>query len=79
MDFFNSVIVPRYERIGSKLRKAGIDIWYTDCDGDVRPILPGFMRSGINCLFPYEVNSCIHPAELLKEYGRELMIMGGIA
>jgi len=77
MDFFESVILPRYRRIGEKLKAAGVDIWYTDCDGDVRPLLPGFLESGINCLFPYEVNSCVHPAELLDEYGRELRIMGG--
>ena len=77
MDFFNNVIVPRYKRIGRKLKAAGVDIWYTDCDGDVRPLLPGFLEAGINCLFPYEVNSCVHPAELLSEYGQELRIMGG--
>jgi uroporphyrinogen decarboxylase len=78
VDFFNKVVVPRYKRIGKKLRDAGIDIWYTDCDGDVRPILPGFMEGGINCLFPFEVNGCAHPGELLNEYGRELRIMGGV-
>ncbi|MBT3295384.1 MAG: hypothetical protein HN919_03240 [Verrucomicrobia bacterium] len=78
LDFFTEVIVPRYKRIGAKIHAAGIDLWYTDCDGDVRPLLPGFMEAGINCLFPYEVNSCIHPAELLSEYGTDLRIMGGI-
>ena len=78
LDFFEDVVVPRYERIGNKLRAAGIDLWYTDCDGDVRPLLPGFLKAGINCLFPYEVNSCVHPAELLNEYGKDLRIMGGV-
>ena len=77
LDFFESVVVPRYKRIDQKLKAHGIDIWYTDCDGDVRPLLPGFLASGINCLFPYEVNSCTHPAELLDAYGRDLRIMGG--
>jgi hypothetical protein len=77
LSFFEDVIVPRYERIGRKLRAAGIDLWYTDCDGDVRPLLPGFLKAGINCLFPYEVNSCVHPAKLLETYGRDLRIMGG--
>jgi len=76
--FFNQVVVPRYKRIHQKLKAAGIDIWYVDCDGDVRPILPGMLEGGINCLFPYEVNSCAHPAELLGEYGKDLLIMGGI-
>ena len=56
----------------------GIDLWYTDCDGDVRPILPYFLEGGINCLFPFEVNGCAHPAELLDEYGKDLRIMGGV-
>jgi len=78
VDFFKNVVMPRYKRIGKKLHDAGIDIWYTDCDGDVRLVLPYFMEAGINCLFPYEVNSCVHPAELLNEYGKDLRIMGGI-
>ena len=78
VDFFNSIVVPRYKRISKKLRAAGIDLWFTDCDGDVRPILPGLMEGGINCLFPFEVNGCAHPAELLDEYGTDLRIMGGV-
>ena len=76
--FFEKIVVPRYKRIGEKLHKYGIDLWYTDCDGDVRPLLPGFLDSGINCLFPFEVNGCAHPAELLDEYGKDLRIMGGV-
>lgn len=78
VDFFNSVVVPRYKRISKRLHAHGIDLWYTDCDGDVRPILKGFMEGGINCLFPFEVNGCAHPGELLDEYGRDLRIMGGV-
>ena len=76
--FFRNVITPRYKRIHEKIKAHGIDIWWIDCDGDVRPILPAMMEGGVNCLFPYEVNSCAHPAELLSEYGKELRIMGGI-
>ncbi len=77
VDFFRDVVTPRYKRISEKLHAAGIDLWYTDCDGDVRPILPLMMKGGINCLFPYEVNSCCHPGELLDEYGKDLRLMGG--
>ena len=78
VDFFRDVVAPRYKRLGDKLHAHGIDLWYTDCDGDVRPILPFFLESGINCLFPFEVNSCCHPGELLDEYGKDLHIMGGV-
>ncbi|MFH1613995.1 MAG: uroporphyrinogen decarboxylase family protein [Planctomycetota bacterium] len=77
VNFFKNVVMPRYKRISKKLHAHGIDLWYTDCDGDVRPILPFLLEGGINCLFPFEVNCCTHPAELLNEYGKELRIMGG--
>ena len=78
IDFFRNVVVPRYNRISKKLRAAGIGLWYTDCDGDIRPLLPYFLEGGINCMFPFEVNGCSHPSELLNEYGKELRIMGGV-
>ncbi len=78
VDFFKNVVMPRYKRISRKLHSAGIDIWYTDCDGDVRPILPYLLEGGINCLFPFEVNGCAHPGELLDRYGQDLRIMGGV-
>jgi uroporphyrinogen decarboxylase len=78
LDFFTRVVVPRYKRLGDRLHAHGIDLWYTDCDGDVRPLLPGFLEAGINCLFPFEVNGCAHPAELLNEFGKDLRIMGGV-
>jgi hypothetical protein len=78
VDFFRSIVMPRYKRIKKKLTAVGIDLWWTDCDGDVRPILPLFLEGGINCLFPFEVNSCTHPKDLLDEYGKDLRIMGGV-
>ncbi|MCL2351881.1 MAG: hypothetical protein FWC55_05040 [Firmicutes bacterium] len=75
--FFEEVVGPRYKRLGDRLHRHGIDVWYTDCDGDVRPLLPIFLKNGINCLFPFEVNSCTFPGRLLDEYP-ELRIMGGI-
>ena len=78
MDFFKSVIVPRYRRIGAKLRAGGVDIWYTDSDGDIRPMIPHFLEAGLNTMFPFEVNGCGHPGPVLDEYGPELRIMGGV-
>ena len=78
VDFFRSVVMPRYKRIRRKLDSYGIDLWYTDCDGDVRPLLPYFLEGGINCLFPFEVMGCAHPGELLDRYPGVLRIMGGV-
>jgi len=78
LSFFRDVVVPRYKRIRRKLDAAGIDIWYTDCDGDVRPILPYLLEGGINCLYPFEVKGCTHPGALLTQYEGQLRIMGGV-
>jgi uroporphyrinogen decarboxylase len=78
VDFFKNVVAPRYTRISKRLHAHGIDLWWIDCDGDVRPILPYFLENGVNCLFPFEVNGCAHPGELFKEFGKELRIMGGV-
>ncbi len=76
--FFRDVVLPRCRRIGAKLRAAGIDIWYTDCDGDIRQLVPGWLDAGLNTMFPFEVNSSGHPGELLARYAPELRIMGGV-
>ncbi len=76
-EFFRGVVVPRYKRIRKKLAAAGIDLWFTDCDGDLRPLLPDLLDCGINCLFPHEVNGSGPPTDLLDQYPGELRIMGG--
>jgi len=75
--FFEDVVAPRYKRISKKLHAHGIDLWWTDCDGDVRPILEIFLDSGINCMFPFEVAHSGHPGELLDKYP-SLRILGGV-
>ncbi len=78
VDFFHNVVTPRYKRIRRRLDAHGIDLWYTDCDGDVRPIMNDLLEGGINCLFPFEVMGCSHPGELLDHYDGQLRIMGGV-
>jgi uroporphyrinogen decarboxylase len=78
LDFFKNVVVPRYKRISKKLRARNINLWYTDCDGDLRPVIPLLLEGGINCLYPFEVKSCVHPGVILDEYGKDLHIIGGV-
>ena len=78
VDFFRDIVMPRYKRIKKKLMNFDVDIWYTDCDGDVSAILPYFLEGGINCMLPFEVNGGGHPSILLNKYGKDLRIMGGV-
>ena len=77
VSFFENVVAPRYKRISKKLKDHGVNIWFTDCDGDVRPLIPMFTESGINCMFPLEVTHSGHPGDLLDKY-EGLRIMGGV-
>lgn len=78
INFFRDVVVPRYKRISAKLRAHGVDIWWIDCDGDVRHLIPHFLDGGVNTMFPWEVNGSGHPGESLDKWGPELRIMGGV-
>jgi uroporphyrinogen decarboxylase len=78
VNFFRDIVVPRYKRISQKLRAHGVDIWWIDCDGDVRPLIPHFLAGGVNTMFPWEVNGSGHPGESLDKWGPELRIMGGM-
>lgn len=78
LDFFDNVVVPRYQRITKKLREHGVDIYFTDCDGDVRLIIPYLLKGGINTLFPFEINGCGNPVEVLEKYEGQIRIMGGV-
>jgi len=76
--FFRDVVVPRYKRIGERLHAHGIDVWYIDSDGDIRPLIPLFLEAGVNCMFPWEVNSSGPVGPVLDQYGRDLLVMGGV-
>lgn len=78
VQFFRDVVAPRYELICRKLNKFGISLISVGSDGDIRPLLPYFLKSGVNCLSPYEVNGCVHPSELLGQYPGALRIIGGV-
>lgn len=78
IDFFRDVVVPRYRRIKDKLLAFGIDVWWIDCDGDLRPLIPHFLEGGVNTFFPWEVNGSGHPGEALDRWGSEIRIMGGV-
>ncbi len=78
LDFFEHVVVPRYQRISKKLLQHGIDIYYTDCDGDLRLIIPLLLKGGINTLFPLEINGCGNPVDILAKYEGQIRIMGGV-
>ncbi len=76
VDFMRDVVSPRYKRITDLLRKHGCQIAWTDCDGDIRPVIDSFLAGGINCMFPVEVNAGTDPVEL-RERWPGILMQGG--
>jgi len=75
--FFAERIMPHMAPVMRLLRQHGIDIIWTDCDGNILKLIPLWLGVGLNCMFPLEVNPGNDPVALKKEYGRDLLIRGG--
>ncbi len=75
--FFAERIMPHMKPVMRMLRQYGIDVIYTDCDGNITKLIPLWLDVGLNCMFPLEVHPGNDPIQLRKEYGRDLLIMGG--
>jgi len=71
-------MVPRYKRITAAIRGAGHDIIMLDSDGDVKELIPLWLESGINGVFPMEQAADNDLHFYRREYGRSLLMAGGI-
>ncbi len=75
--FFAERIMPHMKPVMRLLREHGVDVIWTDCDGNILKLIPLYLEVGLNCMFPLEVNPGNDPVALKKEYGRQLLIRGG--
>ncbi len=75
---FREFMIPRYRRITELARGRGCETIFVDSDGDVSQLIPLWLESGINGVYPMEVVAGMNVAELQKEYGRDLLMTGGI-
>ena len=76
---FKELVAPHYARISKLLVSHGIDITSVDCDGCIDLLVPIWLHSGVNTMFPIEVgtwNASIAPWR--EQYGRELRGVGGM-
>jgi len=76
---FRELVAPHYARISALLLSHGIGITSVDCDGCIDLLVPIWLHSGVNTMFPIEVgtwNASIAPWR--KLYGPELRGVGGM-
>ena len=75
---FRKFMLPRYRRITELARSRGIDTIFVDSDGNVEELIPLWLESGINGVYPMEVAAGMDVVKLKQQYGKELLMTGGI-
>lgn len=75
---FREFMLPRYLRITDLARSKGIDTIFVDSDGNVEELIPLWLDSGINGVYPMEVAAGMDVVKLRQQYGKELLMTGGI-
>jgi uroporphyrinogen decarboxylase len=72
------LMLPGYRRVNDYLRKRGVDVISVDSDGKIDALIPIWLDSGINCMFPNEVAAGNDVFAMRAKYGRDLLLIGGI-
>ncbi|MGC8832162.1 MAG: uroporphyrinogen decarboxylase family protein, partial [Thermoproteota archaeon] len=55
----------------------GVEVNILDCDGKIDELVPGWLKAGINCMFPIEAKYT-SPVRLREKYGNKILLMGGV-
>jgi hypothetical protein len=76
--FVKKHMVPRYKPVVQLLRDKGCSALVLDCDGNCEELIPLWIESGINALYPIERAAGMSALKLRKQYGKNLIIIGNI-
>jgi len=71
-------MLPRYRRVVDHLSRRGVEFFALDSDGDISSLVPVWLDSGINILYPFEVQCGMDVNQVRKEYGKELRMWYGV-
>ena len=74
---FEEFMVPRYKKVTDVLKEYGVSINILDCDGDIALLVPGWLKAGINCMFPLEARFT-DAYKLRETFGHNVLLMGGV-
>ena len=76
---FRELCEKHYKKRNDLCRRYGIDIISLDCDGVVDALLPVWLDSGVNLLFPMEVGVWGDQfAAARRKYGERILAVGGM-
>ncbi|MFA5787725.1 MAG: uroporphyrinogen decarboxylase family protein, partial [Actinomycetota bacterium] len=77
-DLVRRLFVPRYKKLTEVARSLGVPVVAVDSDGNIDELVPLWIESGFNGIWPVEIGAGGDPVALKKKYGKDLVVMGGI-
>jgi len=75
---FREFMMPHYKKVTGLLRSKGVDIIFVDSDGNISQLIPLWIESGVNGMYPLEVAAGMDAVELRQRYGNECLLWGNI-
>ncbi len=77
VSLYRDVLKPFHKRAIDWIHSKGARAHLHSC-GDINPLVPELVGMGLDALNPLEVKAGMHPVLLKKNYGRDLVLHGGI-
>jgi uroporphyrinogen decarboxylase len=74
---FREFLLPRYKRLTSALKDAGVKLIFVDSDGDFRKLIPLWIEGGVDITFPWESQFGLDITESRRRYP-QLGMIGGV-
>jgi uroporphyrinogen decarboxylase len=75
---YKEIFLPHYKKVTDFLRKNKVDKILMDSDGNINPLLDLISETGINGLWPLEVNSNMDAITIRKKYGNKFFLIGNL-
>ncbi|MBN2405615.1 MAG: hypothetical protein JXE06_08545, partial [Coriobacteriia bacterium] len=75
---YRRIFLPHYRRIADRLRRAGTDALMLDSDGNVEELIPCWLDTGINIIYPFEVAAGMDVVQMRRKFGKALVMAGGM-
>jgi uroporphyrinogen decarboxylase len=76
-DTYRALLKPFHKKAVDWAHERGMVAHLHSC-GDIMPLIPDILETGIDALNPLEIKAGMDPVKLKKEYGSRLVLHGGI-
>jgi len=75
---FDEFFVPPYQAVMDEARKHGCMLSHVDCDGNIHDLVPSWIRTGVNIMFPCEVAAGTDMFRMRRQFGGRVRLQGGV-